>query len=506
MVTLPWLAARSSIGDATTALTNAQKLIISPLAAQAASSWGGLKALTSKAAAEKAFGVLEQVEQQIKERAGDRAPEYLKMLSDLKRESIIDLSFIAELRDIASGKTSKWQNVLDASRIMAHLTEVNNRIMTAIAAYDVGRSKGMEPDSAIDFAKQATSLTQFNYSSGNKPRLFQAQGPLGSFGPLVFQFMQYPQHMYALLISNMRAAMGDSPEGRKIARRTLAGVFATHMAAGGVIGMMLQPIKWAMGLAAFMFGDENEPYDFDRAVREATNDLFQNEMLADVVSSGIPRVAGIDLSQRMSLGTLYMVDLKTDNANSFMGSIMQSFGGPLMGLTNSAFNGVKSAMDGEWQKAFESIEPKFMKDISKALRFSNEGMTDATGKVFLKADELSAQQLFLQYIGLNPSDVGDAYVRRNAVKEAKEHDRGRHDSLLQKFRRAQTAEERQEVAVEVAEFNKHNPEMTITRSALLRSLTGAAESEARMQTMGADLRGREVLYMDRDDFMEDDDE
>jgi hypothetical protein len=505
MVTLPWLAARSSIGDATTALINAQKLIFSPLVQQAASSWGGLKALTSKAAAEKAFGVLEQVEDQIRKRAGDRAPEYLKMLSDLKRESIIDLSFIAELRDIASGKQSQWQNVLDASRIMAHLTEVNNRIMTAIAAYDVGRAKGMEEQSAIDFAKQATSLTQFNYSSGNKPRLFQSQGPLGSFGPLIFQFMQYPQHMYALLIQNMRAAMGDSPEGRKIARKTLAGIFATHLAAGGVIGMMLQPIKWAMGLAAFFFGDPDEPYDFDREVREITNELFGTE-LGSVVSSGLPRLAGMDFSQRMSLGTLYMVDLKTDNADSFMGSLMQTFGGPLMGLSAGAFNGVRSAMNGEWQKAFESIEPKVLKDISKAWRFSNEGMTDYTGKTFLDAKELSSQQLFLQYLGLNPADVSDAYVRRNAVREAKEHDRGRRDRLLQKFRRAETPEARQEVAVEVAEFNKHNPEMTITRSALIRSLTGAAESEARMQELGADLRGREVLYMDRDDFMGDEDE
>jgi hypothetical protein len=269
--------------------------------------------------------------------------------------------------------------------------------------------------------------------------------------------------------------------------------------------MTLQPIKWAMGLAAFMFGDDDEPFDFDREVRKVTNELFGDELGA-VASSGIPRLAGMDLSQRMSLGTLYMVDLKTDSANSFMGSLMQSFGGPATGLASSAFNGVNYAMDGEYQKAFESIEPKFLKDISKAMRFSNEGMTDATGKTFLDAKELSSQQLFLQYIGLNPSSVSDAYVRRNAVRDAKQHDRNHADRLLQKFRRAKTQDERREVAVEVAEFNKHNPEAVITRSALIRSLTGAAEAEQRMQKFGADLRGREVLYRDRDDFLEENDD
>jgi hypothetical protein len=505
MVTLPWLAARSSVGDAVSALTNAQKLILSPLVTQAIESWGGAKALKSKAAAEKAFSVIEQVEAQIKQRAGNRAPEYLQMLTALKRESIIDLSFIAELRDIANGEQSIAQNVLDASRIMAHLTEVNNRIMTALASYDIGRSKGMEHDSAVEFAKQATSLTQFNYSSGNKPRLFQAQGPLGSLGPLVFQFMQYPQHMYALLISNMRAAMGDSPEGRKIARKTLAGIFGTHLAAGGVIGMMLQPVKWAFGLAAFLFGDDDEPYDFDRSVREVSSELFGTE-LGEIASNGLPRALGIDLSNRMSLGTLYQVDLKTDNANSLMGSLMQSFGGPLVGMAGNAFNGINYARNGDWQKAFETVQPKFLKDISKAARFTSEGMTDATGKTILDAKELSPYQLFLQTIGLQPSEISDTYARNQARKDAQQHDKGRKESLLRRFRSAETSEERAQIAIEVAEFNKANPEAVITRSALLRSLTGNVEAEQRIQRLGGNFRGREVLYATRGEAFEDDED
>src|SRR5690606_32775218 len=144
------------------ALTTAQSLIMSPIVKQMGESFGGLKALWSKAGAEKAFTVLEQVEDHIKQRGGERADEYIAMLNKLKRDSIIDLSFVAELRDISEGiNTGPWQRTLDASRIMAHLTEVNNRIMTALAAYDLYRNKGMSVLEAEGFAKQAVSLTQF---------------------------------------------------------------------------------------------------------------------------------------------------------------------------------------------------------------------------------------------------------------------------------------------------------------------------------------------------------
>src|SRR5690554_4320882 len=141
------------------------------------------------------------------------------MLQELKRHSIIDLSFVAELRDIAEGQnTSLTSRVLDASRIMAHLTEVNNRILTALAAYDLFRNRGHSKLEASEFAKQAVSLTQFNYSSLNAPRLFQARGPLGQLGPLMFQFMKYPQHMYALMISNMRQVVKGGAQRRVAAK------------------------------------------------------------------------------------------------------------------------------------------------------------------------------------------------------------------------------------------------------------------------------------------------
>jgi hypothetical protein len=503
MVTLPWLAARSSIGEATAALTTAQSLIVSPIVNQMGESFGGLKALWSKAGAEKAFTVLEQVEEHIKQRGGARADEYISMLNKLKRDSIIDLSFVAELRDIAEGQnTSTTQRVLDASRIMSHLTEVNNRIMTAIAAYDLYRNKGMSAFEAQEFAKQAVSLTQFNYSSGNAPRLFQARGPLGQMGPLVFQFMKYPQHMYALLIDNFRRAVYSGGMDRKVAIKTLAGLFSTHLAAGGVIGAMLQPVKWAIGLTMAAFGDDDEPYTvknamsgetFDRLIRNAASDLFGNEF-GEIVSAGAPRAAGVDLSSRMSLGSLYFIDMKTDTAESTLGSLLSSFGGPLVNLGTGFWKGAQYISDGQVAKGLEAFMPKAAKDAAKAIRYSSEGLTDATGKEIIGADKLSPWQLFAQSIGFQPSQVSEAYARRAAIKDAQGYDADRRANLMRRFQNAASPEDRADIIREITKFNQANPMAGISRSQLLKSVQSFKERSVRTSSLGVDLQGDDLLY------------
>lgn len=512
MVTLPWLAARSSIGEATAALTTAQRLIMHPLVNQMGESFGGLKALWSKAGAEKAFTVLEQVEEYIKQRGGERADEYIAMLNKLKRDSIIDLSFVAELRDISEGiNTGPWQRVLDASRIMSHLVEVNNRVMTALAAYDLYRNKGRTVAEATGFAQQAVSLTQFNYSSGNAPRLFQARGPLGPWGPLVFQFMKYPQHMYALLIDNFRRAVWGGGLDRQVAIKTLVGLHITHLAAGGVIGAMIQPMKWAIGLFLAAFGDEDEPYTFknamsgetfDRLVRELTATLFGTDV-GKIISGGLPRLVGADLSNRMSIGELYFIDMKTDTAESTIGSIVGSFGGPLMNIGMGWMRGAQYIREGQFSKGFESFMPKFAKDALKAIRYTNEGLTDATGKEILGAKEMTPWQLFMQSIGFQPSRVSEAYARRAAIKDAQSYDNERRAMLLRRYQLAD-ADERRELLKEISEFNRANPAAGITRSQLLKSLRSFREREERMRRYGVDLRGDDILYAKRGEVYADD--
>ncbi len=508
MITLPWMAARSSVGDATAALLHAQRLIAAPVLNQAVSSAGGLRALVSRSAAERAFSVLEQVEDHIKQRGGARSSEYIDLLNKLKREDIIDFTLITELRDTAQGAdTGLTARVLDASRIMGHLTEVNNRIVTALAAYDLYRNKGQSVQAATGFAQQAVSLTQFNYSSGNSPRLFNARGPLGAMGPLVFQFMKYPQHIYALLIDNFRSAVGRGEINRTVAIKTLAGLFTTHLAAAGVVGAMLQPIKWAIGLFLAAFGDDDEPYTianalsgetFDRLARKANTAMFGSD-LGEIFSAGLPRAFGADLSNRLSLGSLYMIDLRTDTTESTLGSILEAFGGPTVSVAGSALRGAQLMHEGQIDKGLEQFMPKGAKDLLQAVRFSQQGLTDASGKEIIGAKDMKPWQLFLKSIGFQPGAVAEAYARRGAINEARQYDRDRRLILLKRIQREQDPQERLKIMDEIREFNRANPEAFINRSQIIQSIQRFREQSVRSGRLGAALRDRELAYAEEGD-------
>ena len=68
--------------------------------------------------------------------------------------------------------------------------------------------------------------------------------------------------------------------------------------------------------------------------------------------------------------------------------------------------------------------------------------------------------------------------------------------MLAQFKSAKTADERQSVLADVAEFNKKNPGAGLTRSQLLKSLTEFNKAGARSSALGVNLRGRNTQYLE----------
>lgn len=504
MVTLPWLTSKYGLGSSLSAMKNAQGLIISPLVTAARDSKGGLAAIRSKIEAEKAFNVLDDVYEQLRKRDPDNAEAYISMLEVLRENNVLDLSWIAELRDLAEGvDPGLKQRVLDASRIMAHLTEVNNRILTSIATYDLAMQAAkdnpdMKPSEYHDFAtqeaQQAVSETQFNYSSANKPRLFQPGGPLGRFSPAVFQFMQWPQHMYALMIKNFhQAAKGDTPLEREQARKLLYGLFTTHLMAGGILGATLQPIKWAIGLTMMAFGDDDDTLkgaisgeSYDRFVAGNLTDMFGSE-IGSVLGKGLPVAVGGDLSQRMAIGTVFFLDFRGNNAESALGSLVLGLGGASVNLGANMFRGTQHFIDGRYQRAIESASPKILRDVIRTGRYWNEGLVNNAGDTVIAAEGVTPLDLFLQALGVQPHRVSQFYAGQAAIKDAEIYYRDRKSDIFKDFRMATTSAERAQVHRDVAEFNRRNPAIRITRSQLLQTKESKREREARFRRYGANI-------------------
>ena len=506
LVSLPWMAARHGWGATRAAMVNAQKLIATPMYEAGKDSRGGFT--LSKSKLETAFNVLDQVKQSIREKAGPRADQYIEMLESLREHNVMDLSWIAELRDISEGiDTTLKQKVLDGSRVMAHLTEVNNRIFTGIAAYDLryeeilarkGGTHELAHKEGIAFAEEAVAETHFDYSAGNKPLLFQPKGPFRSFAPLVFQFMQYPQHIYAMMVSNMVSAVGRGHIDKKVARDTLLGVLGMNVAFAGIGGVMLQPLKWMFGLTMLAFGDDDDTTTianamsgerFDRAMRKVSADLL-GDRLGQAVSRGIPAAMGLDLSDRLSFGTIYFLNLRTDTAQSTIGSVVTGLGGPWLTIGSNVAKGIGRVADGQYLRGVEMMSPKIIRDILRMTRYANEGVVNNAGDTMLDAEGLNPLQLFFQSIGFTPAEVSEMYSRQSLIKDIERFGTDRRSSLLRHFRTADSIEDRQAVMREMREFNKAFPHAAITRSSIIRAMRGKREREQAHTRYGANIRGR----------------
>jgi len=506
VLSAPWLGARHGFSDSVAALGRAQKMIASPLMRETAESGLGLKALFSRAAAEKSFTVIDQVINHVGATAGADAKPIQAMLQHLRDNNLIDLSMATELSDISKGRsTALSSRVLDASRVMLHLIEVNNRAMTAIAARELGLKQGMTEEQAVNHASDAINVTHNDYSYGNTPRLFMAQskGVLGGARPLMFQFMKYPQQVYAAMISSGLAALkGKSPAERAIGLKTLTGVLATHLLAAGAVGATIQPIKWAMGAlmaGASAMGLTDQPYTvasalsgdtYDHMLRGVMNELFGTE-LGELASKGLPTALGVDLSQRMALGSTYQFHLRTDSDTSTLGSLLETFGGPWLNVGENFFDAGKKFVGGDPIGGIQNMSPHIIRDLVKAGAMSQRGVVNNAGSTLIPADKLSGPQIFAQSLGFHPEEVAEVQSRNTAERNLQGALTDQRKSLIQKWASTEPTE-RAGVQEEVHQFNLAHPGFSLSYSDLRRAQVLRAEQQRELQTYGAKVRAKQM--------------
>jgi hypothetical protein len=499
MVTFPTMSARHGWSDTLSAMKHAQMLIKSPLLTATKESAGGIKALWDQNVAESAFGVFHQLTASIKDHKGlskEQKKGYLDMLQELRRSHTLEVSPLTELREIAGGiESDGLSRAQDASRIMAHIVEVNNRVLTAMSAYDLeiarGRSEGLSEaeaiEAAVTYASDMVSTTQFNYSSANKPPLFQQY-------PLLFQFMQWSQHIYAMSISNFASAHRQGWLTKSEARSALFGVLGTHAAVGGLIGVTLQPIKMAIGMLGLFLADDDDPVTFqdavsgefyERMIERSTNNLFGTE-ISQIMSRGLGMAVGTDLSTRMSFGTLYMVDVDHRTRASLLGSLVGSFGGAPLNQGTQFLDAIGKFAGGDWQRGLEGITPKVFRDFLKAGRLLDEGLVNRAGDTVLNTKDLGYWQIALQALGFAPAATSTYYARSGAMKDVERFVRERKSQLLKDFRTADPAD-RHRVRKEIREFNRRYKLEAIDAKGMYGTIKSQKERESQYRRQGVNI-------------------
>jgi hypothetical protein len=434
-----------------------------------------------------------------------------------------------------------------------HGAEKFNREVIAMSAFDMAMKKYAKPenggykgdklfDKAIEVTKDLTYKSMFDYSTLNKPRLFQ-----GKWAKVAMQFKQFSQQMsymlvrsgiegfhntfnYDNLIKKEQALGGEQlpelydvrvqinatqrangePEYkgpaleaqvrkyyadvRSEGKKRLFGTLGMTFAFAGTTGL---PGWWALsklieGMQA-VFGDEDEadkPFDFNNWYKNWLADNMGN-FWGDAIARGvITQVSGANLADRMGLNDLWFRDARNSPdevaaAQAFIVSLM----GPSIGIGISAIEALKQMREGHLERGMETLSPAILKNLLKAGRFSEtfgEGRaTTLKGDVLI--DDFGVGEVAAQAIGFGPERLAQKQKANIEAKTAEQEILARRAALLNAyFMGVDNSDTDLIIATlgKIAVFNTSNPGRGIKPGDIKDSVLTRYRQRALAQTTG----------------------
>lgn len=417
-----------------------------------------------------------------------------RMFRDLLDRNVLDITMEHDLAAVASaqkgmfddkisqlskGKLGSMGDVIKLINTPVRVTELANRTVTALSAYrlkmqalatapmtDEERHKA-----ATDYAARAVSETQLNYSELNAPRHMRQVFGSKPLAKMIFQFRKYQQGMLYLLAKNISDALPNSKatkEDRRIARRTIAGLYMTTGLMAGTTGMPLMGTVGVAGIAnliASAFGDDDEPWDFEVEYRNFLTDWLGKDM-ALLVAKGLPAYLGADLSKRVGMGDIanpIPFVQRGQTGQSTVANVIYAAGGAPIGMVGTMYDGIVAMANGDVMKGMEKVVPvKAVKDALRTYRYADEGMTDKRGNVILAPEKFDTWDLALRGMGFAPTKESEYYAANAAMQAAKTAATDVRNRLLREYSEAKLkGESTESVDAKIVEFNDRHPEKGI---------------------------------------------
>lgn len=445
------------------------------------------------------YNITEEIIKNLKT-GGAEGVRMANALEKLGESGLVDLTFVMDLRreaggDIGSSDPYKrgMQIAMDVTRLMPHMVEIMNRTVTGLSAYKLaydaqlkkGKTAAQANTFALEEAANMIALSQFDYSSANRPLAFQ-----GRAFPLIrtaLMFKMHPQGVYYMMLKMMRAALtkggerGQHGYSREDAWRALGWIGGTHMLTAGAVGAMFEPIKWMLGLGALMFGEEGE--DIEQLLERWSYDML-GPTLGEAVSHGLPAAMGIDLSGRLGMHNLAVytrgAGAGRQDRQDFYSAVSQAVGGPIFTYLGSAYEGIDDIAYGDVGKGIAKIVPQPFRGAVNAYNLGDPGLMDRNGMVIYDTKDMHPVELFLRQaavgMGLPLTEVNKVYRRRNIAYYV---DGIINDKRKQLLRRAREAD--RGVWSDIGEFNRMYPDYRITGRTVSRSRKSARERQTNIR-------------------------
>lgn len=373
------------------------------------------------------------------------------VLRELILRGQIDIGIDTDLGSWASqgnGKLTKHWNAVDRGlRNLVQKTETINRLATGMAAYrselasltKQGIKGKRAEETALKYASDVITTTHGNYDAFSAPRYFNTPT-----GKVALQFRKFQLIQIAMLAKLARNSFQSGPEAL-IARKALGFTLAhaTAMAgAAGIPGWMA--IKW---LYSKLAGDENEPKDLEKDLREAIGD----ERLATMLLRGAPAAGGMDMSNRVGFGNTFSLfpyaDIKGADRESYANLLMAAAGPAIGGLLPRGVDAMGYMARGDYYRGVETLLPTGMlQGAAKSYRLSQDGVTKQNGQVLIPPEDLDEMTLALTALGMPSTELSSNQWAREVERNFSQFYADRSAQIKLEYVRARVDGDKEAVA------------------------------------------------------------
>ena len=415
LIVYPQLGGEYGFKDAGTALNNARKLYMSSGFTRKVAE------LTGESSDQKAMTSIENLVN------NGKAPQYAGLIGAMKDRGLLATSTARSALSSENNDSSGYGSANKLVRVttlvgsfMFHHAERMNREITAVAAYDLERTRLNNPAKMTAEEKRLTpaeketkaidkALAMVEYSHGAGSTLSGPSLGQSDVGKVLMVFKRFAFSMYYMLFDTMkrslptRGATGEQLDAIKAARRQLLGVYGMSALFAGAKGL---PLYWVAELAYNMFQEDDDD-DFDTIMREYLGDFFFKGPVNYVTNLSIAdRVGWTDLLWREQKGS------KADA--SVLAQFMESLLGAPYSIVDSAIRGVNLIAEGQMERGIEAILPVSMRNILKGGRYAIEGANTLRGDA---VGDVNGYNAAMQVLGFAPADLMKQYEENAYMTE-----------------------------------------------------------------------------------------
>ena len=395
-----------------------------------------------------------------------------RVLSELlDKRGQANTTMTSDALDMENPASSTWTKVNATMGYMFHQGERLNRQVSAMATFDLEMAKiakdkhggdvtkltDAELQAAAQEALDATELTNSGALTETAPRF--AQSNLGS---VIFMYKRFGVSMLYLQARMAKQAVSkmSTDEEKTIAKKQLAGLFATSGLLAGVQGLPLYGVVSFIMNTVFL-DDEDEDFD------TIASTFFGEGMYSGAINA----ITGADVAPRIGMTNLVFRSLPNKEEDSLVLQGLELFAGPVYGVANRALSGIGLINEGETYRGFEKILPSFASNVLKSARYGTEGVTTLRGDPIV--EDIGPLAIGAQAVGLAPASYTQQLERNSVDKRIDKAVNTRRTKLLREYYLAKRSNDFgaiQNISEEMREFNQDNPDFPITPDTIDRSL------------------------------------